>query len=245
MAQVLPKHRAREYETIFIMHPEVPADTIDQVAGRVTDVVDKLSGKLIRVENWGKRRLAYNVKKQNKGVYIYLRYLGYSDIVSEMERVLRMLEPVLKYLTVKVEEDVNPEARPIEDISFNPSYPEESEVKEAKAPAETPAAEAPAEDKAAKEAPKAAEEAPKAAEEAPKPAKPVEEAPKPAKPVEEAPKPAKPVEEAPKPAKAVEEVPKPAKAEPVAETPAPEPKPEAEAPAAEEPAADTPKKDEE
>lgn len=167
MAQVLPKHRAREYETIFIMHPEVPADSIEQVAGRLTDVVDKLDGKLIRVENWGKRRLAYSVKKQNKGVYVYLRYLGYSDLVNEMERVMRMLEPVLKYLTVKVEEDVNPEARPTEDISFMPSYPEE---REASAEVAAPAEETPDADKEKKTeeapavAPEPAAEEPKADE---------------------------------------------------------------------------------
>ena len=129
MAEPLPAHRAREYETIFIVHPETPAETMDQIAERVTDVISRLEGKLLKAENWGKRRLAYPVKKQQAGYYIYVRYLGYADMVHEIERNLRMLEPVIKYITVKIEEDVNPDARPVieSDISFVPQVEEEPE----------------------------------------------------------------------------------------------------------------------
>jgi small subunit ribosomal protein S6 len=127
MARPLPKHRAREYETIFIMHPESTATAIDKVAARVTEVVDRLDGKLLKAENWGRRRLAYPVRKNKKGVYVYVRYLGYQDIVHELERNLRLLDTVIKYLTVKVDEDVDPTARPVrdEDISFLPHEEEE------------------------------------------------------------------------------------------------------------------------
>ena len=53
MVRPLPKHRARDYETIFIIHPETPVDAIEQVAGRVTDAIDRLQGKLLKAENWG------------------------------------------------------------------------------------------------------------------------------------------------------------------------------------------------
>lgn len=129
MAAPLPRHRAREYETIFIISPDATMETIDQIAGRVTDVIDTREGKLLKAENWGKRRLAYPVAKNRQGYYIYLRYLGYSDMVHEIERNFRMLEPVIKYLTVKVDEDVNPDARPVQegDISFVPHIEEERE----------------------------------------------------------------------------------------------------------------------
>ena len=132
MVSPLPKHRAREYETIFIVHPDTAADGIEQVAGRVTDAIDRLQGKLLKAENWGKRRLAYPVSKQQQGFYVYLKYLGYSDIVHEVERNLRMMEPVIKYLTVKIDEDVNPDARPVSDgdISFVPQVEEEPEAPE-------------------------------------------------------------------------------------------------------------------
>lgn len=129
MAQELPKHRAREYETIFIVNPESTTEQLDQISGRMTDVISRLEGKLLRAENWGKRRLAFPIAKQNKGTYIYLHYLGYADMVHEIERNMRMIEPVMKYLTVKIDEDVNPEARPVrdEDISFAPLFEDEVE----------------------------------------------------------------------------------------------------------------------
>jgi len=130
MAEPLPAHRAREYETIFIVNPETPADTMDQIAERITDVVKRLNGKLLKAENWGKRRLAYTVKKQHSGYYLYIRYLGYSDMVHEVERNLRMIEPVIKHITVKIEEDVNPESRTVNeaDISFAPQVEEDADL---------------------------------------------------------------------------------------------------------------------
>ena len=171
MSRPLPKHRARDYETIFILNPESNTDVVDKVAGRCQDVIGRLEGKLLRAENWGRRRLAYPVRKNPKGIYIYLRYLGYQDLVHELERNLRMLDPVIKYLTVKVDEDVNPEARPVseEDISFLPKYEEVEEV-QAEAPeqgAEEPKAEEPKAEEPKAEEPKAEEpkaEEPKAEE---------------------------------------------------------------------------------
>jgi small subunit ribosomal protein S6 len=180
MAEPLPKHRSREYETIFILNPDLTNDAIEQVASRFTEVITRLDGKLLKAENWGRRRLAYTVKKFPKGFYVYLRYLGYSDMVHELERNMRMLEPVIKYLTVKLEEDVNPDARPVrqEDISFLPkieSIPEKPEAKpavedklaqevEAK-PAETTEAESVTEAKPAEEGETAPAETTEPAEE--------------------------------------------------------------------------------
>ena len=132
MVRPLPRHRSREYETTFILHPETTRETIDKMAARLVEVIERLEGKLLRAENWGRRRLAYPVKKQAKGIYIYLQYLGYQDMVAELERNLRMLDPVMKYLTVKIDEDVDPDARPVrqEDISFLPDYEEESDERE-------------------------------------------------------------------------------------------------------------------
>lgn len=127
MDRSLPKHRAREYETIFILNPESATEVVDRVAGRCQDVISKLEGKLLRAENWGKRRLAYTVRKHPKGIFIYLRYLGYEGMVHELERNLRMLDPVIKYLTVKIDEDVDPTTRQTseEDVTFTATFVEE------------------------------------------------------------------------------------------------------------------------
>jgi len=129
MSQVLPKHRAREYETIFIVNPDAATEVVEQAAGRICDAIKRLDGKLLRAENWGRRRLAYPVARQRKGVYIYLKYLGYTAMVAEVERNLRMLEPVIKFLTIRVDADVDPEAAAVreEDISFVSQFEDDDE----------------------------------------------------------------------------------------------------------------------
>ena len=102
----------REYETIFILRPDTANDSVAQVNGRVRTVVENMGGKVLKLDNWGKRKLAYEIKKQLKGIYLYWHYLASPGVVEEIERNLRMLDPVIRYYTVKVNEDVSPEARP-------------------------------------------------------------------------------------------------------------------------------------
>jgi len=102
----------REYETIFILRPEINQDGISSVNNRVRNVIEQMGGKVLKLDNWGKRKLAYEIKKQLKGIYLYWQYLGSSGMVEEIERNLRMLESVIRYYTVKVDEDVVSDARP-------------------------------------------------------------------------------------------------------------------------------------
>src|SRR5438552_14597727 len=104
--------RQREFETIFILRPDTNQDGIQMVNTRVRTVIDQLGGRLLKLNNWGKRKLAYEVKKQLKGIYLYWQYLGTPGVVEEIERNLRMLDAVVRYYTVKVDEDIDPAARP-------------------------------------------------------------------------------------------------------------------------------------
>jgi len=104
----------RDYETIFILRPDTANDGIAQVNQKIRGVIESLAGKILKLDNWGKRKLAYEVKGQLKGIYLYWRYLGSSGIVDEIERNLRMMDPVIRYYTIKVDEDVVPDARPSE-----------------------------------------------------------------------------------------------------------------------------------
>ncbi len=110
----------REYETIFILRPETNQEGITQVNMRVRSVIDSLGGRALKLDNWGKRKLAYEIKKQLKGIYMYWRFLGSTGLVEEIERNLRMLDSVVRYYTVKVDEDVVPDTRPVgvDDESF-------------------------------------------------------------------------------------------------------------------------------
>src|SRR6476659_11121891 len=101
----------REFETIFILRPDTNQDGIQLVNTRVKGVIEQLGGRVIKVDNWGKRKLAYEVRKQLKGIYLYWQYLGSSGLVKEVERNLRMLDTVVRYYTTLVEANVDPEAR--------------------------------------------------------------------------------------------------------------------------------------
>ena len=113
-------NRAREYETIYVLKPDVDADSADKVGTRIAEVVIREAGRLTKVENWGRRRLAYDIAKQRRGVYVYLKYLGTGKTVSEVERNLRLFDGVIKYQTVLVRNDVEAEGLAVadEDVKF-------------------------------------------------------------------------------------------------------------------------------
>src|SRR6201990_1268938 len=111
---------SREYETTFILRPNTPNEGVADVNTRIKGVIEGMGGKIIKVDNWGKRRLAHEVAKERKGIYLYWLYLAQPGVVEETERNLRMLDSVIRHLTTKVDEDVDVGARPteIDDTSF-------------------------------------------------------------------------------------------------------------------------------
>jgi small subunit ribosomal protein S6 len=104
----------REYETTLIIRPSTSKEGIREFVDRVGRVLTSQSARLQRIDNWGVRTLAYPIAKHRQGIYLYLRYLGGSDVVNELERNLRIYDEVIRYLTVLVDEDVDPTARPTE-----------------------------------------------------------------------------------------------------------------------------------
>ncbi len=112
--------RQREYETIYIMRPDIDAESAEKVGTRLSEVVDREKGKLTKVELWGRRRLAYDIAKHRRGIYVYLKYLGDGKTVSEIERNLRLSDGVLKYQTVLVRNNVEVEKVEIaqDDVKF-------------------------------------------------------------------------------------------------------------------------------
>jgi small subunit ribosomal protein S6 len=99
--------RSKEYETIYILRSDVDADTAEKVQHRVSEVVERELGKLVKVEAWGRRKLAYPVAKQKKGVYVYVKYVGKGGLVQELERNLKLQDSVIKFQTVLLDGDVD------------------------------------------------------------------------------------------------------------------------------------------
>lgn len=124
---------AREYETIYVLRPDVAKDSQEKIAQRVGEAVAREGGKLTTIENWGRRQLAYAVKKAKRGVYVYTKYIGGGAAVAEVERNLRMLDDVLKYQTVQVNDDIDASTVTVdaEALKFEPvELPGEDEVEE-------------------------------------------------------------------------------------------------------------------
>lgn len=118
--QVTAPGRAREYETIYILRPDIDADGAERIGSRLAEVVGREAGRLTKVETWGRRRLAYDIAKHRRGVYVYLKYFGGGKVVSEIERNLRLFDGVLKYQTVLVRNDVEVQGVTIadDDVKF-------------------------------------------------------------------------------------------------------------------------------
>lgn len=94
--------KPREYETIYILEPTIDPDEADRIAARMTEVVAREGGKLTKLDNWGKRRLAYKIRRHTRGVFVHMKYVGLGKIVTEVERNLRMLDTVMRQQSVLV-----------------------------------------------------------------------------------------------------------------------------------------------
>ncbi len=111
------KAHLREYETIFLVKPDLTDDGVDRIKDRVRTIVSRDGGKLLRFTVLGKKRTLYPVAKQARAIYVHAHYLGGTAMVAEVERNLRNFVEVTRFLSVKIAEDVDPETRPVlEDV---------------------------------------------------------------------------------------------------------------------------------
>jgi small subunit ribosomal protein S6 len=95
----------RIYEIMFIVDPNAPDEVIDSIIGQVEGVVREAGGTVDKVDKWGKRKLAYRVRRREEGYYVVIRYsVARTEAVKEIERRLKVHEQVLKYLTVRMDE---------------------------------------------------------------------------------------------------------------------------------------------
>jgi len=90
----------RRYETVFIAVADLPDEDINGLIERSAAIIDGLKGLVVKVDKWGKKRLAYEIKKQTRGYYILIDYAGNSAIVNELERNFKIDDKVLKYMTI-------------------------------------------------------------------------------------------------------------------------------------------------
>jgi small subunit ribosomal protein S6 len=95
----------RVYEVMFIVRPDVTEEDADKLIAGFSDTVTKGGGVVKTVEKMGRRKLAYMVRKFNDGNYVLLTIEANGAVVLELERRLRVTEPVIKFITVRIDEE--------------------------------------------------------------------------------------------------------------------------------------------
>src|SRR5436853_3876431 len=95
----------RVYELMFIVRPDMVEEEQDKLISTLESAVSSSGGKVKSMERMGKRRLAYTVRRFHDGIYILLTVEGGGALIHELERRLRVTEPVIKFLTVRIDEE--------------------------------------------------------------------------------------------------------------------------------------------
>ena len=95
----------RAYELMFIVRPDMVEEEQDKLISTLESAVSSSGGKVKSMERMGKRRLAYTVRRFHDGIYILLTVEGGGALIHELERRLRVTEPVIKFLTVRIDEE--------------------------------------------------------------------------------------------------------------------------------------------
>ncbi len=100
------------YESIFILRSSLSEEEAAGVQEKMKGALEKLGGSIIKAENWGKKKLAYEIKHDRRGTFTLLQFEASGNVVSELERLYRLEDSVLKFLTVKVDEEDLKEPEP-------------------------------------------------------------------------------------------------------------------------------------
>jgi small subunit ribosomal protein S6 len=99
----------RRYETIVIVDPDVPEDERNSLTDKIKDIISLKQGALIELEEWGVKRLAYEIRKKNRGHYFRIDYCGTGEVVDELERSFRINDRFLKFMTIMLAENADAE----------------------------------------------------------------------------------------------------------------------------------------
>ncbi len=91
----------RSYELVMILRPNLEEEANEALITKFTDIIQKNGGELVKVDKWGKRRLAYEIKKLNEGYYVVVDFKSEPDVAGELERVLKINDDVVRHIVVR------------------------------------------------------------------------------------------------------------------------------------------------
>ena len=155
----------RRYEQIVILDSDLSEDERSPVFDKLKELIPQYKGFLIDIDEWGQKKLAYEIKKKPRGFYAQVNFCGFGDLVDEMERFFRIDDRILKFMTVVLDKEADVEAIKAEMVekeaqkaeAVAKAAEEEEEEEARKAAAETAAAEAAAAPKAEEATPEVKE----------------------------------------------------------------------------------------
>ncbi len=96
----------RTYELVYIIAPDATEEQVADLHTQVEAIVQKFSGRVDKTENWGRKRLAYEIARQKEGIYVLEQIIGPSDMVTELDRRLKVIDQVIRHLVIRVDEDM-------------------------------------------------------------------------------------------------------------------------------------------
>lgn len=100
----------RHYETTYILRPNLGEEQFTEIIDRTNSIITGDGGSIINLDRWGLKKLAYEIKKEVQGYYVYLNYAAPGETIAEIERVFRIDDRLLRFLTVKISDQMNEEA---------------------------------------------------------------------------------------------------------------------------------------
>jgi small subunit ribosomal protein S6 len=97
----------RQYDLIFICRPDTPEADVDKIISTLEHAATEKGAKIEKTEKWGRKRMAYRVQRLREGLYVYMVVRSsHGEVVKELERRLKVADAVIKYLTVRVDEEL-------------------------------------------------------------------------------------------------------------------------------------------
>jgi small subunit ribosomal protein S6 len=96
----------RNYEVVFVAAPTLTSEELDGFINHAQTVVESKNGKVVKVDNWGKKSLAYKIRRFREGYYVVLTIEGDGPAIAELERRFRVTDYIMRFITVRVDEDL-------------------------------------------------------------------------------------------------------------------------------------------
>ena len=121
----------RTYETIFIVHPDLSGEAYTAAVEKFKGVLTDQGAEILKVDEWGTRKLAYPVKKQTRGSYVLVAYEAGSTVIAEFERRMRIDDAIIKFQTVYLEKGLQAESAPAAETGDESQEPAEQAAEEA------------------------------------------------------------------------------------------------------------------